>query len=78
MDRDFHVTAENWERFGCAICAVPADAEEDSSEYEQDTQGFSLSNKDYSSSEPPLSEAEDEPACPVVEESWDEWEDRVE
>jgi len=54
MDRDFHVTAEVWERFGCTICPLLADAEGDSSDYEHDTQGFSQSNKDYSSSEPPL------------------------
>ena len=58
-------------------------AEGGSSDYEHDTQGFSQSNKDYSSSEPPLSEpplseAEDELACPAIEEGWDEWEDNVE
>jgi hypothetical protein len=68
MDRGFHVTAEVWNRFGCTVCG-PADGE--SSNYDYDNQGFSLSDADYRSSE-------DELSCPVVEEGWDEWEDNVE
>ena len=67
MDRDFHVTAAIWERFGCTICHPASEGE--SSDYEHDWEGFTLSDADY----------DDPRAMPVVEEQqWDEWEDKVE
>jgi hypothetical protein len=45
MDRDFHVTAAIWERFGCPIYR-PETVSDDSSPYESDFQGRSLSEDD--------------------------------
>ena len=42
MDRDFHVTAEVWNRFGCTVCGPAEEADGESSDYDYDTQGFSL------------------------------------
>jgi hypothetical protein len=37
-DREFHITEADWERFGCTHCASRDD---ESSDYDYDTQGFS-------------------------------------
>ncbi len=67
QDRDFHITQLRWERFGCTVCRPASD--EESSDYEHNWEGFSLSDADH----------DDPRGMPVLEaQQWDEWEDKVE
>ncbi len=67
LDQYFHVTRERWERFGCTVCFPVSEGE--SSDYEHNWEGFSLSDADH----------DDSRGMPVLDaQQWDEWEDTVE